>query len=74
MDAEVIKTPMPGVIVAVEVEPGQRIDAGAPVIVVEAMKMQNEISSICGGIVKEVLVRQGDTVVSNQRLAVIERA
>jgi biotin carboxyl carrier protein len=74
MDAEVIKTPMPGVIVAVEVEPGQRIDAGAPVVVVEAMKMQNEISSVCGGIVKEVLVRQGDTVVSNQRLAVVERA
>jgi biotin carboxyl carrier protein len=74
MDAEVIKTPMPGVIVAVEVEPGQKIDAGAPVVVVEAMKMQNEISSLCGGIVKEVLVHQGDTVESNQRLAVIERA
>lgn len=73
MDEEIVKTPMPGVVVAVEVAPGQRIDAGAPVVIVEAMKMQNEISTVCGGTVREILVRQGDTVESNQKLVVIER-
>lgn len=70
---EIVKTPMPGVVVAVEVESGQKIDAGSPVVIVEAMKMQNEISSVGGGTVKEVLVRKGDTVESNQKLVVIER-
>lgn len=70
---EIVKTPMPGVVVAVEVECGQKIDAGSPVVIVEAMKMQNEISSVGGGTVKEVLVRKGETVESNQKLVVIER-
>ncbi len=74
LDAEVIRTPMPGVVIAIEVRPGQRIDAGSPVAIVEAMKMQNEVSSILGGIVKEVLVHEGDTVETNQRLVTIERA
>jgi biotin carboxyl carrier protein len=72
-DQEVVKTPMPGLVVAVEVAPGQKIEAGAPVVIVEAMKMQNEISSVCGGTVKEVLVRPGDTVDSNQKLVLIDR-
>jgi biotin carboxyl carrier protein len=72
-DTEVIKTPMPGVVVAIEVEPGQKIAPGSPVAIVEAMKMQNEISSVCGGIVKEILVRRGDTVESNQKLLIVGR-
>jgi biotin carboxyl carrier protein len=74
MDEEIVKTPMPGVVVAVEVKAGDRVDAGSPVVIVEAMKMQNEISTICGGLVKEILVREGDIVESNQKLAVVERA
>jgi biotin carboxyl carrier protein len=74
LDREVVKTPMPGVVVSVEVRPGQEIAAGSPIAVVEAMKMQNEISSVSGGIVKDVLVRSGDIVESNQRLVIIERA
>jgi biotin carboxyl carrier protein len=72
-DEEIVKTPMPGVVVAVEVECGQKIEAGAPVVIVEAMKMQNEISSVCGGMVREILVRKGETVESNQKLVVVER-
>ena len=72
-DEEVIKTPMPGMVVAIEVERGQKIEAGTPVIIVEAMKMQNEIASVGGGVVAEILVRAGDTVESNQKLAVIKR-
>lgn len=73
MDEEIVKTPMPGVVVAIEVKAGQRVDAGSPVVIVEAMKMQNEISTVCGGLVKEILVREGDIVESNQKLVVVER-
>ena len=74
LDTEVIKTPIPGLVVSVDVEPGQKIAPGAPVAVVEAMKMQNGISSVTGGIVKDVLVRCGDIVESNQRMVIVERA
>ena len=73
MDEETVKTPMPGVVIAIEVEAGQRVDAGSPVVIVEAMKMQNEISTVCGGLVKEILVREGDIVESNQKLVILER-
>lgn len=72
-DEEVIKTPMPGMVVAVEVERGQQIQPGSAVVIVEAMKMQNEIASVTGGLVTEILVRAGDTVESNQKLAVVKR-
>ncbi|MFZ1946594.1 MAG: biotin/lipoyl-containing protein [bacterium] len=72
-DEEIIRTPMPGVVVAIEVEEGQRIEAGAPVVIVEAMKMQNEIASVAGGTVREILIRQGDAVESNQKLVVVAR-
>jgi acetyl/propionyl-CoA carboxylase alpha subunit len=71
---EEIKAPMPGVVVAIEVEEGQQIEAGGPVVIVEAMKMQNEISTIGGGRVKEVLVSPGEVVESKQTLAVIDRS
>jgi biotin carboxyl carrier protein len=72
-DEETIRTPMPGVVVAVEVEQGQQIEAGAPVVIVEAMKMQNEIASAAGGTVRQIMVREGDAVESGQKLVVIGR-
>ena len=74
MAVEEVKAPMPGMVVSVEVEPGQEINAGSPVVIVEAMKMQNEISNMTQGKVKQVLVRKGDLVDSKQTLVVIERA
>ncbi len=72
--SEEIKAPMPGVVVSVEVTEGQVIEPSAPVVIVEAMKMQNEISSLSGGRVKSVLVKPGDVVDSRQTLVVIDRA
>ena len=57
-----ILAPMPGVIAAVLVEPGENVEAGRAVIVLEAMKMQNELTSDAGGIVERILVRAGDSV------------
>ena len=57
-----IRAPMPGLVVRVEVEPGQRLDEGAGVVVLEAMKMENEIATPGPGIVQAVHVKEGQAV------------
>ncbi len=57
-----IKTQMPGRIVRVLVAEGERVTEGQPVIVVEAMKMENELKSPCDGTVQSVCVSEGDQV------------
>jgi biotin carboxyl carrier protein len=71
---EEVKAPMPGVVVALEVREGERVDSGSPVVIVEAMKMQNEIAALAGGVVKRILVKPGDVVESQQTLVVLEEA
>jgi biotin carboxyl carrier protein len=63
--------PIPGVIVAVKVQPGDRVTAGQEVCVLEAMKMQNSIRAKQPGIVAAVHVRAGDQVKHHQTLLVI---
>ena len=53
---------MPGLVVRVEVEPGQRVDAGAGLVVVEAMKMENELRAAGAGVVAAVHVAPGQVV------------
>jgi len=67
-----IKTAMPGKLVRILVEVGANIKHGEGVIVVEAMKMQNEMKSPKDGIVKEIRFSEGDTVNAGDVLAVIE--
>lgn len=71
---EEIKAPMPGVVVALEVKEGESVTPGTPVVIVEAMKMQNEIAALAGGVVKSILVKAGDVVESQQTLVVLEEA
>lgn len=63
---------MPGRVVRVLVEKGATIDAGQGVIVVEAMKMQNEIRSPRPGRISAILVQQGANVNAGQVLAIVE--
>ena len=58
----IIKAPMPGLVVRVQVEVGQRIAAGAPVAVLEAMKMENQLKAPGAGVVRAIHVRPGDAV------------
>ena len=58
----VVAAPMPGLIVRVEVELGQRVGAGAALVVVEAMKMQNELRAAREGVVQAVHVSAGQKV------------
>jgi acetyl-CoA/propionyl-CoA carboxylase biotin carboxyl carrier protein len=67
-----VEAPMQGTIVKVLVEVGQEIAVGAGVVVLEAMKMENQINAEKAGIVKEIKVSAGDTVGGGDVLAVIE--
>lgn len=66
-----ITAPMPGVIVRVPVAPGDEIQAGQPVVVLEAMKMQNELAAESSGVVERVLVKPGETVQGGAVLVVL---
>jgi len=63
---------MPGKIVRVMVEPGQKIEEGDPVCILEAMKMENELHARKSGVVKAVYVKPGDDVEKDQVLVEIE--
>jgi len=65
---ETLTAPMPGVVVALRVQPGDSVTAGQPVIVVEAMKMQNELTAAHDGVVQEVMVTEKAAVAAGQPL------
>jgi len=69
--AEIV-SPMPGKIVRVLVEAGASVEVGAGVIVVEAMKMQNEMKAPKAGVIVSINAKEGDTVNAGDVLAVIE--
>ncbi len=64
--------PMPGKIVRVLVTEGAEVEAGAGILVVEAMKMQNEVKSPKKGTVQKILVREGAAVNAGEVLAIVE--
>ncbi len=67
-----IKTAMPGKVVRILVAQGDTVEKGGGIIVVEAMKMQNEMKSPKDGIVSEIRFAEGDTVAAGDVLAIIE--
>lgn len=67
-----LKAPMPGLVVRVQVEVGQPIAAGAGVVVLEAMKMENELRAGTAGVVRTVRVRPGEAVEKGQVLVEFE--
>ena len=69
--AEVIASPMPGKILKVMVSVGAAVNAGDVVLILEAMKMENEIMANVGGTVKEVRTKEGDSVNTGDVLVVI---
>jgi biotin carboxyl carrier protein len=71
-DRETIVASMPGKIVRILVQPGETVVAGQGVIVVEAMKMQNEMKARRAGRVAAVPVHEGETVAAGAILATIE--
>jgi len=67
-----LTAPMPGKVVRLLLGPGAQVEAGAGVLVVEAMKMQNEVKSPKKGIVQKILVSEGVAVNAGDVLAIVE--
>lgn len=67
-----ILAPMPGKIVRIPVAENSHVEDGTPLIVMEAMKMQNEFRSPRQGIIRKIHVKEGDTVAAQQPLVTIE--
>ena len=67
-----ILAPMPGLVLKVEVEVGQAVKAGQGVVIVEAMKMENELKAPSDGVVAKVLVQERQTVEKGATLIVLE--
>lgn len=67
-----IVAPMPGKVVRILAQPGTAVEHGQGVIVIEAMKMQNELKSPKKGIVKKLTVHEGAAVEAGQSLAEVE--
>lgn len=68
---EVVKSPMPGNILKINVAPGQKVGEGDVLIVLEAMKMENEIVATKAGTVAQVAVSKGAVVETGTPLVVI---
>ena len=67
-----LTAPMPGKVVRILLSQGTMVEAGAGVLVVEAMKMQNELKSPKKGTIQKILVREGAAVNAGDVLAIVE--
>lgn len=67
-----LTAPMPGRVVAVPARPGQVVEPGTPLVVLEAMKMENEFRSAGPGVVTEVHVAPGQAVTAGELLVVVD--
>lgn len=70
-DEGAVVTQMPGVVVRALVNVGDRVEAGTPVVVVEAMKMENEFKAPISGVVERILVEAGQRVDAGATLLVM---
>lgn len=66
-----VKAPMPGSVIEVKVKEGDRVEEGDVLLVLEAMKMENELTASQGGTVAQILVKKGDTVNSGDPLIIL---
>lgn len=67
-----VTCPLPGTVIAINVKEGDTVAAGQTLLVLEAMKMENNIDAERGGVVKQILVAAGATVMEGDVLIVIE--
>lgn len=70
--ADVVRAPLQGTVVTISIADGDRIAAGAPLLVMEAMKMEHVVTAPAGGVVCRVLVAAGDSVLEGASLVHLE--
>jgi len=64
----VVTAPLPGEILSINVKEGDSVKKGDQLLVIEAMKMENEVFAPAGGTIKEIFVKPGDYVETGQKL------
>ncbi|MDR0453816.1 MAG: biotin/lipoyl-binding protein [Deferribacteraceae bacterium] len=69
---QIIDTQMPGLILKILVEKGQEVSVGTPLMILVAMKMENEIKSPKSGVVQDIFVKEGGTVGTGDKLIIID--
>jgi biotin carboxyl carrier protein len=67
-----IQAPMPGLVIAVEVSEGDEVEEGQGILIIEAMKMENEIRAPKAGVIRDLAVAAGDAVERDALLCVVE--
>jgi len=72
--SNIVKSPLPGLIIDVKVKEGEKVRAGQNVVVMEAMKMENQIQATIDGTVKKIFVKKGDNVAEGDTLVEIARS
>jgi biotin carboxyl carrier protein len=69
---QTVSVPMPGKVIAILVAEGDTVEKGQGLVIVEAMKMENEVRCPIAGEVKEIKVKQGETVEAGATLLIVE--
>ncbi|MBU0558373.1 MAG: hypothetical protein KKD86_13370 [Bacteroidetes bacterium] len=69
---DIIKAPMPGLVLQIFKEVGDRVEFGEPLLILEAMKMENSIKSTATGTISEIYINQGSSVEKGAKLLKIE--
>jgi glutaconyl-CoA decarboxylase len=72
LKGEPVNSPLPGVVIRVLVKTGERVKGGQPLIVLEAMKMENEITAPRDGVVAQIAVDKGSKVETGSALLSLE--
>ena len=67
-----LKAPMPGLVVLIPVQEGDKVEKGQVILILESMKMQNELKSPKAGTIGRIRVKQGDTVEQRQALLSVQ--
>ena len=66
-----VRSPMPGVILQIPVEVGSKVRKGDTVIILESMKMENELKAPCDGVIQTIYITVGASVEKNQNLVTV---
>jgi biotin carboxyl carrier protein len=72
--SNIVRSPLPGLIIDVKVREGEKVKAGQNIVVMEAMKMENQIQATIDGTVKKIFVKKGDNVTEGDTLIEIARS
>ena len=72
--SSIVRAPLPGLIIDVKVREGEKVKAGQNIVIMEAMKMENQIQATIDGTVKKIFIKKGDNVAEGNAMVEIARS